>query len=162
MIAGSLTGPRLLTRLGARSAAIAGLGLVTAGALILTTLPSHGVPTGRLLTSFALMGYGLGIASVASTTVGTSAAPPTERGVASGLLNSAAQIGTAVGLAVIVPLTSADAEAPGQLLDGMRPGFVGAAVIAVLGVAAAWMLPRRHESRAVQHPSVSPTARVER
>jgi MFS family permease len=93
------------------------------------------------LTSFALMGFGLGIASVASTTVGTGAASPTERGVASGLLNSAAQIGTAVGLAVIVPLTSADAEGPGQLLDGMRPGFIGAALIAVLGMAAAWMLP---------------------
>ena len=90
------------------------------------------------------MGFGLGIASVASTTVGTSAAPPTERGVASGLLNSAAQIGTAVGLAVIVPLTSPDAEEPGQMLDGMRPGFIGAALIAVLGMAAAWMLPRRH------------------
>ena len=93
---------------------------------------------------FALMGFGLGIASVASTTVGTSAAPPTERGVASGLLNSAAQIGTAVGLAVIVPLTSPDAEGPAQMLDGMRPGFIGAALIAVLGMAAAWMLPRRH------------------
>ncbi len=58
VIAGSLTGPRLLTRLGPRSAAIAGLGLVTAGALALTTLPSHGIPTGRLLTSFALMGLG--------------------------------------------------------------------------------------------------------
>ncbi len=161
VIAGSLTGPRLLTRLGPRSAAIAGLGLVTAGALILTTLPSHGVPTSRLLTSFALMGFGLGIASVASTTVGTGAAPPTERGVASGFLNSAAQIGTAVGLAVIVPLTSADAEGPGQLLDGMRPGFIGAALIAVLGMAAAWMLPRKPARRGVQQPSGSPTARVE-
>jgi MFS family permease len=104
------------------------------------------------------MGFGLGVASVASTTVGTSAAPPTERGVASGLLNSAAQIGTAVGLAVIVPLTSADAEGPGQLLDGMRPGSIGAALIAVLGMAAAWMLPRRVD----QPSSASPTIRVER
>ena len=144
VIAGSLTGPRLITRIGPRSSAIAGLGLITAGALALIALPSHGMPAGRLLTCFALMGFGLGIASVSSTTVGTSAAPPEERGVASGLLNSAAQIGTAVGLAVIVPLTSSDAEDPGQVLDGMRPGFIGAALIAVLGMAAGWMLPRRH------------------
>ena len=143
VIAGSLAGPRLITRLGPRSSAMVGLGLVAAGALALTTLPSHGMPAGRLLTSFALMGLGLGIASVASTTVGTGVAPATERGVASGLLNSAAQIGTAVGLAVIIPLSAPDAGGPGQLVDGMRPGFIGAALIAGLGLAAAWMLPKR-------------------
>jgi MFS family permease len=144
VIAGSLAGPRLLSRIGPRSSATVGLALVTAGALALTTLPSHGMPVGRLLTSFALMGLGLGIASVASTTTGTGVAPGTERGVASGLLNSAAQIGAAVGLAVIVPLTSPGAEGPARMLDAMRPGFIGAAVIAGLGIAAARTLPRRH------------------
>ena len=56
----------------------------------------------------------------------------------------------------------AGAEGPDELLDGMRPGFIGAALIAVLGMAAAWMLPRKPMSQAVQHPSGSPTARVER
>ena len=144
VIAGSLAGPRLLSRIGPRSSATVGLALVTAGALALTTLPSHGMPVGRLLTSFAVMGLGLGIASVASTSVGTGFAPAAERGVASGLLNSAAQLGTAIGLAVIVPLTSPDGGGAARMLDVMRPGFIGAAVIAGLGIAAAWLLPRRH------------------
>jgi hypothetical protein len=48
----------------------------------------------------------LGIASVASTQTGTDAADPAYRGVASGVLNSAAQVGTAVGVALLLPLAT--------------------------------------------------------
>jgi MFS family permease len=57
-----------------------------------------------LLPAFVLMGLGLGSASVASTAAGTAALPADEQGIASGVLNAAAQIGSAVGLAVVVPL----------------------------------------------------------
>ena len=47
-----------------------------------------------------LAGYGLGAASVAATTLGTSAVEEADRGAVSGLLSTAAQVGTAVGVAV--------------------------------------------------------------
>jgi Na+/melibiose symporter-like transporter len=141
VIAGSLVGPRLIGWFGSRGSALAGFGLIAAGALILTSLPSQGLPSVRLLASFTVMGVGLAIASVASTTVGTIAAAPPERGLVSGLLNSAAQIGTALGLAVIIPLTARpESEA---MLAGLRWGFLGAALIAGLGLAAGLLLPVR-------------------
>ena len=54
-----------------------------------------------------LIGGGLGTALVATTQTGTDTAEPAFRGVASGLLNSAAQVGTAVGVALLVPLATA-------------------------------------------------------
>jgi MFS family permease len=147
VIAGSLVGPRLIGWCGSRWSASAGFALIAAGSLILTALPSRGLPGARLLTSFALMGVGLAIASVASTTVGTTVAAPSERGLVSGLLNSAAQIGTALGLAVIVPLAARAGPDPESLLSGMRWGFIGACVIAGLGVAAGLLLPGRHQRR---------------
>jgi MFS family permease len=141
VIAGSLVGPRLIGRFGPRRSASAGFGLIAAGGAILITVPSSGLPGVRLLTSFALMGIGLAIASVASTTVGTTVAAPSDRGLVSGLLNSAAQIGTALGLAVIVPLTARPGSDPGVMLSGMRWGFLGACVIAGLGLAAGRLLP---------------------
>jgi MFS family permease len=89
------------------------------------------------------MGIGLAIASVASTTVGTTAAAPADRGLVSGLLNSAAQIGTALGLAVIVPLAVRSGTNADTMLGGMRWGFLGACLIAALGLVAGWLLPVR-------------------
>jgi MFS family permease len=143
VIGGSLLGPRLIGWFGPRRSATAGFGVIAAGAAILTSLPSSGLPGVRLLTSFALMGVGLAIASVSSTTVGTTAAAPSQRGLVSGLLNSAAQIGTALGLAVIVPLAARPASDPEAMLSGMRWGFVGACLIAGLGLAAGRLLPVR-------------------
>jgi MFS family permease len=51
-----------------------------------------------------LMGLGLGSASVTSTATGTAALPADEQGIASGVLNAAAQVGSALGLAIVVPL----------------------------------------------------------
>jgi MFS family permease len=141
VIAGSLLGPRLIGRFGSRGSAMAGFGLVAVGALLLTTLPSHGLPSARLLTSFAVMGVGLAMASVASTTVGTTVAAPAERGLVSGLLNSAAQIGTALGLAVIIPLAAQAGSDPDSMLNGMRWGFLGTGVIAGLGLVFGLLLP---------------------
>ena len=152
VIAGSLLGPRLIGWFGSRWSALAGFGLIAAGALILTTLPSHGLPSARLLTSFAVMGVGLAIASVASTTVGTTVAAPSERGLVSGLLNSAAQIGTALGLAVIIPLAARSGSDPDTMLWGMRWGFLGASVIAGLGLAAGLLLPQRGRDERLGRP----------
>jgi len=106
VIVGSLLGSRLIALLSARWTAAGGFALITGGCLVLAFLPDVGVPTGRLLTAFGLMGTGLGLASTASTAAGTDAAPAPHRGVASGLLNATAQIGTALGLALVVPVVA--------------------------------------------------------
>ena len=76
VIVGSLLGPRLLAVLTARWTAAGGFALIAAGCAVLTTLPAAGLPTGRLLTAFGLMGIGLGLASTTGASVSSSAPGP--------------------------------------------------------------------------------------
>jgi MFS family permease len=105
VIAGSMLSPR--------AAMPAGLASIAAGAGLLVTLAPA-----ALVSAFVLMGLGLGCASVASTASGTAALPDGEQGIASGVLNAAAQIGSALGLAAIAPL-------------GYRAGFLAVVVVAL-------------------------------
>jgi MFS family permease len=75
VIAGSLTGPPLLGRLGARRTALTGFTGIAIGITILMALPAGGLPVAQLLSAFALIGAGLGTASVASTQTGTDRQP---------------------------------------------------------------------------------------
>ena len=149
VIAGSLTGPRLLEGLGARRTLLAGFGGIAGGIISLLALPSEGLPVAQLLGAFAVMGAGLGVASVASTQTGTNAAGPEYRGVVSGVLNSAAQVGTAVGVALLLPLA---ASAGLDTMSGYHIGFVGAGAIALAGAFASFLIPERprHRNRASQ------------
>jgi len=144
VIAGSLAGPRLLKRLGARHTLLAGFAGMAGGISSLLALPSEGLPVVQLLTAFAVMGAGLGVASVASTQTGTEAADPGYRGVASGVLNSAAQIGTAVGVALLLPLA---ASAGLDTIAGYHIGFVSAGAIALAGAFASFLIPARPRQR---------------
>ena len=138
VIVGSLTGPRLLGRLGARRTLVVGFAGIALGIVLLLALPDGGLPIVQLLVAFALMGAGLGTASVASTQTGTDNAEPAYRGLISGVLNSAAQVGTAVGVALLVPLATGTGWA---VLTGYRIGFVGAGVIALLGALSSFLIP---------------------
>ena len=140
VIVGSLTGPRLLGRLGARRTLLVGFTGIALGITLLLALPVGGLPILQLLAAFALMGAGLGTAAVASTQTGTDAAEPAYRGVTSGVLNSAAQVGTAVGVALLIPLATATGWAA---MTGYRVGFLGAGVIALLGAFSSLLIPAR-------------------
>jgi MFS family permease len=145
VIAGSLAGPRLLARLAARGTALAGFTGIAIGITILVALPSGGRPVAQLLSAFVMIGAGLGIASVASTQTGTDAAEPALRGVASGVLNSAAQVGTAAGVALLVPLATATGS---TIMAGYRIGLLGACAIALGGALSGFLMPAR-----VQRPN---------
>ncbi|MDA0179254.1 MFS transporter [Solirubrobacter phytolaccae] len=94
VIAASLLGPRIT-----RGAIPGGLLAIAAGAGLLAL--HLAIPT--MLVAFVLMGAGLGVASVASTAQGTEAVDADDQGVASALLATSAQLGTALGLAVFLP-----------------------------------------------------------
>jgi EmrB/QacA subfamily drug resistance transporter len=167
VIGGSLLGPRLVARLGPRTTMVCGLLSIAIGSATLLGVSSH--TDGYLLyliPAFILMGAGLGCASVASTSSGTAAAEGSLQGLASGLLNSAAQIGTVLGLAILVPLSAARTEilsetisADAALVGGFKLAFLGGVVIAVCGIAIAVLLMGQggHETE----PSTDPTSAVQ-
>jgi MFS family permease len=134
----SLLGARALSSLGARLATAAGFAAIAAGAGLLALLPVSASPVAVVLVAFTAMGAGLGIASVTSTHVGTAAASAAYRGVVSGVLTAAAQVGTTIGLALLLPLAGRTAYAI---------GFAGAAGVAVLGAWCGRLLPARSGAR---------------
>ena len=149
VIVGSLLGPRLLAVLTARWTAAGGFALITAGCLVLTTLPAAGLPTGRLLAAFGLMGIGLGLASTASTAVGhrggARRAPRGRRRAAqrdrADRHRARARARRATGPSAV----GSAARRRGRLdgAGGMRWGFAAAGLIAVLGLAGSRLLPTR-------------------
>jgi MFS family permease len=102
VIAGSLLASRALTRVGAAVALPVAVALIGAGAAILATLPAKGDCTAVVVTGFVVLGVGGGSASVASNAEGTAAVGAERTSVASGLLNTAPELGTALGTALFV------------------------------------------------------------
>jgi MFS family permease len=139
VVAGSLAGPRVAARLGQRRAMAAGLVAVAAGGVALLAIAPGASALGSLVGGFVVLGGGLGVASVASTTRGTAALDGADQGLASGLLAASAQVGTVLGLAVVVPIAAARAAALGgdhaADVSGYELGFVLSAAVA--GAAAA-------------------------
>ena len=104
VLAGSALASRLLDRVSARGVLAAGLAVVGAGSLLLAvTVSVEGSYLTTVLPGFALNGLGLGLSFVAATSAATSAVSGHHQGSASGLINTAQQVGFAVGLAALVP-----------------------------------------------------------
>jgi len=153
VIAGSVLGGRIAGRMGGRAMMSLGLGVVAASALVTAGITAEG-GVGYVLAGAALSGLGLGCASGASTARGTSAVERGDRGLASGFMNTAAQVGTALGLAVLISLAAARTSAVSggaaagaeALVAGYRLAFLVAAGVAALGVVAALCFFRRAEA----------------
>jgi len=134
VVAGSLAGPHVVAALGERRAMAGGLLAVAAGALALRAIAPGAPALPSLLGGFVLLGAGLGVASVASTARGTAALDAADQGLASGLLATSAQLGTALGLAALVPLAAGHTRAlggdPAAQVAGFELGFTLAAALA--------------------------------
>ena len=128
VIAGSLLGPRVVRAIGPGASMAGGLAGVATGTLgLLLATGGHAAPV-WFLPSFVAMGVCLGCASVASTSAGTAAVGAACEGVASALLNTAAQVGAAVGIGILLSLGAAAGEGT---------AFGGAALVALAGATAA-------------------------
>jgi EmrB/QacA subfamily drug resistance transporter len=150
VIAGSMLGGRISERMGSRVTMSSGLAVVAASALLTTGITAEG-GLAYVLAGAALSGLGLGCASVASTARGTSAVEEGKRGLASGFMNTSAQVGTALGLAVLLTLAAARTAAQSDgaesaaeaLVAGYRLAFLVAAGVASLGMVAALYFVRQ-------------------
>ncbi len=104
---------RLITRLGTRPVLLAGLAAMAAGLVLLTRTPMHSDYVRDVLLPLVLLGVGGGLSFPALTILAMSGATPSDSGLASGLLNTTAQVGGALGLAVLATLAT---NRTGQLL----------------------------------------------
>ncbi|MDX6676107.1 MAG: hypothetical protein QOE31_159 [Solirubrobacteraceae bacterium] len=144
--AGSLAGPCLIVRIGRRGAIVVGLALVAAGMLLFTAASPHG-GTFAIVGGLAISGAGLGCASVAATAIGMAAAARADQGLVAGILNTATQVGTAAGVAILGGLAAAVTAAAsgdhdGALVAGFDAAWYAAAALAAAGAVAVALLGR--------------------
>ncbi len=150
-------GGQLVTRFGFKPILAAGMAFVAVGLLWFSQVSTGGGFLTDILGPSVLAAIGLGFGFVTSTIAAVSGVEGREQGVASGLINTSQQVGGALGLAVLSTIATTrthHAMASGTtslahaLNDGFQSAFIGGAVIAALGFAAALLLIRTRDSRA--------------
>jgi MFS family permease len=129
VVVGSTLAAPAMSRLAPRR--VAGLGLAVI-AVAVGVLAATAESTVALPACVALGGLGLGLSAVAATTLGTDVAQAW-RSAASGIINTAAQLGTAIGTAVLLLVADATTGTTGHGASGPVVAWVAAAVIALAG-----------------------------
>jgi EmrB/QacA subfamily drug resistance transporter len=102
---------RLIMRFGARTTLVPGLVLIMAALALFTRSPVGGDYATHVLPVMILLGIGAGVCFPALMTLAMSGATPADAGLASGLVNTTAQIGAALGLAVLATLSASRSDA---------------------------------------------------
>jgi EmrB/QacA subfamily drug resistance transporter len=147
IIVGAGFAQQLIKRLGVRVVSIVGITLAAAGMLVLTQLPVHGSYVGNLLVGLVPMSLGMGLTFVPITLLGTSGVKGEDAGLASGLFNTAQQVGGSLGLAILSSLAASQTTsllhgtghggAIAARVSGYHVAFLAAAIM--LGIAAVLM-----------------------
>jgi EmrB/QacA subfamily drug resistance transporter len=136
---------RLIARYGARTLAVAGMLLISVALGLLATTPTHGAYWLHIFPALSVIGLGAGIGFPPLMGLAMSGATPQDAGLASGLVNTTAQVGGALGLAVLATVTSARTahlRAAGHsvsaaLTGGYHLGFWISAVLVLLSAGVA-------------------------
>jgi EmrB/QacA subfamily drug resistance transporter len=151
--AGAIAGQAAVLKAGFRPVAAAGLALMGAGSLVLTQVSVHGSYFPDIFFGLLLCGLGIGLAFVTATVAALAGVAGHEAGLASGLSNTALQIGTALGVAIVSTVAvsrsngylaaNRGANPLAVLTEGYQSAFVACAVLAGIGLALALLLPGR-------------------
>jgi EmrB/QacA subfamily drug resistance transporter len=105
MIGAGLAQP-LIKRFGVRNVAASGTTIAALGLLVLTQLPVHGNYVSDLLSGLFPLSIGMGLVFVPLTLMATSGVSADDAGLASGLFNTAQQVGGSLGLAILSTLAA--------------------------------------------------------
>ena len=134
----------LITRFGARRALLTGLVLIAAGLIAFTQAPVDGTYVANVLPPMVLLGFGIGVAFPSLMDLAMSGATQEDAGLASGLVNTTAQVGGALGLAVLATLSatrSDDLIASGEsTASALTSGYHLAFLIGAILIAAAFVV----------------------
>ena len=97
---------RLTMRFGARNVLLPGMALIALGLALFARAPVHGVYVRDVMPVMILLGFAIGASFPALMTLAMSGATREDAGLASGLVNTTAQVGGALGLAVLATLST--------------------------------------------------------
>ena len=147
---GAILSQGVVVKVGFRTVAATGLALIGAGSLLLAQLSVHGSYFPDIFVGLLLCGFGIGLSFVTATVAALAGIPEHEAGLASGLSNTALQIGTALGVAILTTVAvtrsndyltaHAGADPLVALNHGYQSAFLALVVLAGVGMALALLL----------------------
>jgi EmrB/QacA subfamily drug resistance transporter len=128
---------RLLGRFGPKPLIVGGLLALAAGLVWLSVAEPSGTFMVDVLPASLVAALGMSLAYIPAMMAAISGVPPEQAGLASGIVNTTYNVGSALGLAALTAVaTSQGAAEVGDLpalTDGFSSGFTGAAAIAAAG-----------------------------
>jgi EmrB/QacA subfamily drug resistance transporter len=156
--------PRLMARVGAKPMIVGGLLVLAGGLALLSLVRPDGNFAVDVLPASLVAAAGMALAFIPSLQTAISSARPEEGGLASGIVNTGYQVGSALGLAAMTALAASQgADELGNavaLTDGYSAAFLGAAGIAVAGALLALLTLRRPAAVAAEPPVEAAEPRV--
>jgi EmrB/QacA subfamily drug resistance transporter len=155
-----------IARVGFRPVAATGMALLGAGSLLLTQASVGGSYFGDIFLGTLVFGAGIGPVFATATIAALEGVAEREAGLASGLSNTAFQLGGAIGVAVVSTvavsrsedfLSANEGENPLVVLtEGFQSAFVACGVLAGIGVALALLLLGRPRGAAREQLEAAP------
>jgi EmrB/QacA subfamily drug resistance transporter len=147
LAAGPLAAKRVLPRFGPRALIVAGGILTTFGLTWVSQLPDHSGYPAHILGPLAVTGAGIGLMLLPLAASATAGLEPRYAGLASGLFNTARQLGGAIGLAVLVTIAATTtrhshlASPAAATVHGYRVALLICAAVSLASVLIALLLP---------------------
>ncbi len=136
----------LTSRFGAKPILIIGLAAIAGGMVWFSNVHASGSYSNDVLGPSLIVAVGLGFSFVPLTILAVTGTTDADAGLASGLINTAQQVGGAIGLAVLATVAAsrtntvlhaangAHSALPAALTDGFSLAFIVGAGFAVLGI----------------------------
>jgi len=147
---------RLIGRFGTRPLIVTGLLALAAGLGILSTADPRGSFLADVLPGSLVAAVGMSLVFIPAMLSAIGGVAPEEGGLASGIVNTTYQVGSALGLAAMTALaTSQGGDRLGDvvaLTDGFSAAFAGAGAVALAGAVIALITLRK--------PAAAPTEEV--
>ncbi|SEM28518.1 MFS transporter [Nonomuraea pusilla] len=142
---------RLLGRFGAKPLIVLGLAVLAAGVGGLSLVRADGGFVVDVLPASLVAAVGMSLAYIPAMMAAMSGVRPEESGLASGIVNTTYNVGSALGLAAMTAIATSGGAEPGDLAgltEGFSGAFAGAAVVALAGAVLALVLMRGRRARA--------------
>src|SRR4029450_13000979 len=167
---GAIVAQAVVLKLGFRTVAATGMALMGAGSLLLTQVSVGGSYFGDIFFGLVVFGPGVGLAFVTATVTALARVPEHQSGLASGLSNTALQIGAALGVAIVSTVAVSRSEdylaankgaSPLVVLnEGFQSAFLACVVLAGIGLALALLLLGRPRTARHGHLEPAPATRA--
>jgi EmrB/QacA subfamily drug resistance transporter len=163
---GSIVAQAAVLKVGFRPVAATGMALMAAGSVILTQVSVGGSYFGDIFLGLLVFGPGITLAFTTASIAALEGVAEHESGLASGLSNTAFQIGIAVGVAILSTVAvsrSEDYLAANEgtnplvaLTEGFQSAFLACVVLAAIGVALSLLLLGRRRRVPQEHLEPAP------